>query len=134
VRGRTGVIRYYPPRDPGRKGVCFRMARIEDSMNISYRQLDHWCKEGYLKPEGGNGTQRVWPEGEIRVGRMMSHLVAIGIKPEKAAVYAREAVVNKKPMLLAFEGGKLKARGLFSRAVKASLPRRDSEAEDEKAC
>lgn len=110
------------------------MARIEDSMNISYRQLDHWCKEGYLKPEGGNGTQRVWPEIEIRIGRMMSHLVAVGIKPEKAAIYAREAVVDRKPMLLAFEDGRLKARGAFSRAVKDALPRRTSDSEDEKAC
>lgn len=110
------------------------VARIEDSMNISYRQLDHWCKEGYLKPEGGNGTQRVWPEIEIRIGRMMSHLVAIGIKPEKAAFYAREAIVNKTPMLLAFEDGKLKARGCFSRAVRDSLPSRRSDPENEKAC
>ncbi|HEV2175253.1 MAG TPA: hypothetical protein VGR71_16890 [Nitrospira sp.] len=99
------------------------MARIEDSMGISYRQLDHWSKEGYLRPEGGRGAQRVWPEVEVRIGRMMSRLVAIGIKPEKAAYYAREAIVNCTPMLLEFRSGKLRVRGPFSQEVKKSLTR-----------
>lgn len=100
------------------------MARIEDSMHISYRQLDHWCKEGYLLPEGGeDGAQRSWSDIEIKVGRMMSHLVAIGITPAKAAVYARDAVVNKKKMLLEFKNGKLIARGSFADSVKQGLER-----------
>lgn len=99
------------------------MSRIEDKMGISYRQLDHWSKEGYLRPEGGNGTQRNWSEVEIKIGRMMSRLVAIGIKPEKAAFYARSAVVNKTPMLLEFNNGKLRVRGPFSDAIKLSISR-----------
>lgn len=98
------------------------MARIEDSMGITYRQMDHWVKERYLLPVQVTGSQRDWPELEIRVGRMMSRLVAIGITPAKAAVYARAAIVNKTPMLLEFtDEGKLRVRGPFSDAVKASL-------------
>lgn len=97
------------------------MARIEESMGISYRQLDHWCKEGYLLPDGGNGTQRVWSDTEIKIGRMMAHLVAIGMTPGKAAIYARAAVVDKAPMLLEFRSGRLVVRGHFSAAVRAAL-------------
>lgn len=97
------------------------MARIEDKMGISYRQLDHWCKEGYLRPEGGNGTQRSWPDIEIKIGRMMSRLVAVGISPGRAAIYARMAVVDHTPMLLEFREGKLRVRGPFSHAIRLSL-------------
>lgn len=103
------------------------MARIEDSMGISYRQLDHWAKEGYLRPvheEGG--SQRSWPETEIRIGRMMSRLVAIGITPSRAAEYSRDAIVNKTPMLLEFFDGKLRVRGPFSRAVRKAIERQQS--------
>lgn len=97
------------------------MARIEDSMGITYRQLDHWTKEGYLRPEQPSGSQRVWPDIEIRIGRMMSRLVAVGIMPNRAAIYARAAVIDKVPMLLEFQNGKLKVRGPFSDAVRESL-------------
>jgi len=96
------------------------MARIEDAMGISYRQLDHWCKEGYLRPTGGNGTQRVWSEEEIKIGKMMSRLVAIGFTPSAASGYARDAV-GGGAMLLEFRGGKLRVRGPFSDAVRSHL-------------
>ena len=97
------------------------MARIEDSMGITYRQLDHWCKEGYLRPETGAGSQRVWPETEIRIGRMMSRLVAIGFTPGQASGYARSSIVDGATMLLELNEGKLKVRGPFSSAVKRAL-------------
>lgn len=99
------------------------MGRIEDTMGISYRQLDHWCKEKYLQPGGGNGIQRIWTEEEIRVGKMMSRLVAIGFTPSAAADYAREAVINGGAMLLEFRGGRLRVRGPFSEAVRRHLVR-----------
>jgi hypothetical protein len=99
------------------------MSRIEDKMNISYRQLDHWCREGYLKPEGGNGTQRSWSEIEIKIGRMMSRLVAIGMTPSAASGYARSAVEDGAVMLLEFRSGKLRVRGSFSSAIRRHLER-----------
>jgi DNA-binding transcriptional MerR regulator len=99
------------------------MPRIEDRMGISYRQLDHWCKEGYLKPEGGNGTQRVWPQKELRIGRMMSRLIALGVTPSFAAVYARDAVENRASMVLEFYQGRLHVTGRFSKLLKEDLVR-----------
>jgi hypothetical protein len=99
------------------------VARIEDTIGITYRQLDHWCKAEYLRPEGGNGVQRSWPEQEIKIGRMMARLVAIGMKPERAAFYARQAVVERVPMTLEFRDGKLRVRGHFSRAIRSHLDR-----------
>lgn len=98
------------------------MSRIEDSMGISYRQLDHWSKEGYLRPHHADtGGQRIWPDEEIRIGRMMARLVAVGITPSYAAKYARVAVIDKTPMLLEFRDGKLRVRGPFSMAIKKAL-------------
>lgn len=99
------------------------MSRIEQKMGISYRQLDHWSREGYLQPEGGDGSQREWSDQEIRVGRMMSRLVAIGISPAYASHYARAAVVKKTPMLIEFHDGRLRVRGPFARAVRLHLER-----------
>lgn len=101
-------------------------------MGISYRQLNHWCAEGYLQPvEPPNGGRREWPDVEIRIGRMMSRLVAVGITPARAAYYARKAVVDKTPMLLEFRGGKLIVSGPFARAVRISLARRKVEYESQ---
>jgi DNA-binding transcriptional MerR regulator len=99
------------------------MSRIEDSMGISYRQLDHWSRCGYLRPDGGDGVQRIWPHSEIRIGRMMSRLIAIGLTPETAAEYARAAVENNVTMLLELRDGKLRVSGAFARAVRRSLVR-----------
>src|SRR5579872_3925698 len=101
------------------------MTRVEDRMGVTYRQLSHWSERGYLRPLTNEG-KRQWPDIEIRIGRMMSRLIAIGITPAKAAYYAREAVVNHTPMLLEFQNGKLTVRGPFSRAIRRSLARQQS--------
>lgn len=93
-------------------------------MGISYRQLDTWAKAGYLRPVKEPGaSQRTWPEIEIRVGRMMSRLIAVGITPAKAAAYARAAVVDRTPMLLEFRDGRLSVRGPFSHEIREYLRR-----------
>lgn len=103
------------------------MARIEDEIGISYRMLDHWTKEGYLRPTKEPGSsQRAWPAVEIKIGRMMAHLVAIGIAPAKAAVYARQGVVLKVPMRIELKDGKLSASGTFAKAIKRDLEYRQA--------
>lgn len=60
---------------------------------ISYRQLDHWIRKGYIR--GGNpgsGNQREIAEDEMGVLRHMSTLVHCGFVPERAARMAREIV------------------------------------------
>ncbi len=99
------------------------MPRIEDRMGISYRQLDSWCREGYLRPVRSPGSQRTWPELELRIGRMMSRLVGLGITPYYAAYYARAAVEHKIPMLLEFRNGKLSVKGPFASTLKQALKR-----------
>lgn len=66
-------------------------------LGITYRQLDHWSRMGYLRPVrlergkgGGTGSPRVWPPGELQVARLMGRLTAAGIQPSLAAVVARK--------------------------------------------
>lgn len=62
----------------------------------TYRQLDHWCRRGYLKPGRrdygwgtGSGVPRVWPEPEIQVAVTMARLVRAGLTPAAAEKVAR---------------------------------------------
>lgn len=67
---------------------------------ITYRQLDHWCKTGYLRPavaSPGSGYQRKFPPQEFQVARLMVLLVAVGVEPAAAARAAREGVENGQP-------------------------------------
>lgn len=69
---------------------------------ITYRQLDHWTRAGYLRPvpmggagraepvdEGGSGHWRDWPDEELHVARMMGLLTEAGVIPEVAHKVAR---------------------------------------------
>ena len=61
------------------------------SLGVTYRQLDHWCRLGYLHPEfsGGSGRNREWPAAELEVARRMGQLTAAGIAVAVAHDYAR---------------------------------------------
>ena len=59
---------------------------------ISYRQLQYWCRTGYLRPENprcGSGTAFVFPPGEVRVAQVMGRLTRAGLVPEAAHHVAR---------------------------------------------
>jgi DNA-binding transcriptional MerR regulator len=58
---------------------------------LTYRQLDHWTRRGWLRPQhdGGTGNARVWPETELRIADLMRRLTRAGIAPEQAAQAAR---------------------------------------------
>jgi hypothetical protein len=60
-------------------------------LGVTYRQLDYWCRRGYLNPvtPGGSGKWRQWPEGEREVARRMAVLVKSGYKAGAAARLAR---------------------------------------------
>jgi DNA-binding transcriptional MerR regulator len=61
----------------------------------SYRQVDYWSKQGYLRPENlrpGSGKHRRWPRLEYDVLRVMVQLVRNGMEPAAAASIARDAV------------------------------------------
>ena len=57
------------------------------NMGITYRQLDHWVRRGYLKPDnldGGSGHLRTFPIRELSVAWMMAKLTAAGVTPTAA--------------------------------------------------
>jgi hypothetical protein len=69
------------PLDPARLG------------GITYRQIDHWARVGYLHPQqrhgAGSGRWRHWPDDEAEVAYRMVRLVTAGIPPALAATIAR---------------------------------------------
>jgi hypothetical protein len=61
----------------------------------TYRQLDYWCTQGYLRPEQtkrGRGFNRDWPPSERDVARVIVRLLAVGVELAAAAKIAREIV------------------------------------------
>lgn len=64
---------------------------LADIPEITYRQLDHWCVKGWLRPDhrGGTGYARTFSGDEVRVARVMARLVAAGLTPAAAHRVAR---------------------------------------------
>lgn len=67
-------------------------------LGITYRQLDHWARCGYLRPDRrwagktlGAGSPRVWPAEELEVARRMGRLTAAGLPAKLAASFARDS-------------------------------------------
>lgn len=69
---------------------------VVDLPEVSYRQLDHWTRRGWLRPEhkGGSGRVRHWPSEELFVAQRMGRLVKAGIVAPVAARVAREGVAD----------------------------------------
>ena len=66
-----------------------------DRTGISYRQLDHWTRKGWLQAADGTpgtGNMRRWKHDEWMVALVMSAMGQMGIRAEKAAPVARAAV------------------------------------------
>lgn len=60
---------------------------------ISYRQLDHWIRQGYIAATTlGTGYPREMNSIEVRVVVLMAHLVASGLTVATAADIARTAI------------------------------------------
>jgi len=62
---------------------------------VSYRQIDHWCRQGYLKPltaTPGSGYARIWPAVERDVALLINRLQAVGVELATAAQIARSLV------------------------------------------
>lgn len=59
---------------------------------ITYRQLDHWARQGYLGERAqrntGSGYERHWTGTEATKVRRMALLVRAGVGPAAAAVLA----------------------------------------------
>ena len=69
------------------------MTEAKRDLGITYRQLDHWARQGYLRPVNGfsgSGRDREWPLAEAEIARRMVRLVAAGLSVEQAARFARD--------------------------------------------
>lgn len=66
-------------------------AQLTHVSGATFRQLDHWCHKGWLRPVGGVGTgySRDFGAAEIRVAKLMARLVSAGVSPEAAHRAAR---------------------------------------------
>ena len=73
-------------------GVPAYLRRLPEG--VSYRNLDYWTRQGWLRPENGatpgSGRSREWPESELEIARRMARLTAAGITASVAAEFARE--------------------------------------------
>lgn len=72
------------------------VAQILDYTGVTYRQLDHWVRRGFLRPARalpGSGVTRLWSSAELKVARRMALLVDAGLTPETAERAARNGGV-----------------------------------------
>lgn len=58
---------------------------------LTYRQLDHWTRLGWLRPAhtSGTGNARVWSQTELQIADLMRRLTRAGLAVEAAAQAAR---------------------------------------------
>ena len=67
--------------------------QVAREAGISYRQLDHWIRRGWVIPDGeaspGSGFPREWTDAEALVVRVMGRLVRAGLPPHMAHEIAR---------------------------------------------
>lgn len=68
--------------------------------DITYRQLDHWCRQGYIEPYGdigatpGSGNVREFSPKMVRKAKSMKCLIDIGFEVQLAARIAGLLVNN----------------------------------------
>jgi len=76
---------------------------IARECGITYRSLNYWATNGWLRPVGGNGTghQREWPASELAVARDMGELTRAGMTPELAHAIARASMTRSFLALIA---------------------------------
>lgn len=71
---------------------------------ITYRKIDYWCRQGYLKVDHtGSGVARDWPARELRVARLMHHLISGGMTTSVAADLARRATEHREGTACRYE-------------------------------
>jgi hypothetical protein len=81
------------------------------SLGITYRQLDHWTRQGWLKPDprpvAKSGTERHWPDAELAIASDMGLLIRHGLTPPAAHRIARAG--RTEAVLIAIRGDALDA-------------------------
>lgn len=70
--------------------------------DISYRQLDHWTRLGYLHPieaTPGSGYVRAYPSSELATAQLVRRLLDAGMKPREAFTLARDLLEHGHALL-----------------------------------
>lgn len=68
------------------------LAQMIEFSGATRRQIDHWTRLGYLRTDlaaEGQGTRRVWSDGEDVVARVLLRLTAAGVNADVAERVAR---------------------------------------------
>jgi hypothetical protein len=71
---------------------CLTSKGVVAATGITYRQLDFWVRQGYLKPllaSKGSGIPRAFSPSEVDVAVRMARFVAAGVLPASANHAAR---------------------------------------------
>lgn len=78
----------------------YSSAQVCQQTGCTYRQLDYWCRHGWLQPEAysrgnakpgyGPGWDRRWTQDELDRAWMMARLVELGVTAQQAAKVARD--------------------------------------------
>lgn len=69
---------------------------------LTFRQIDFWCKQGYLTPSNGKtgtGNARTFEPDQLRVALRMRDLVGVGMKP----AYAHKLATGDEKLLRKLE-------------------------------
>lgn len=86
-RGRNGTLAERPTIS-SREGRGLADSPLD--YGITYRQLDYWCRQGYLSAgTPGTGSWRSWSDADREVARLMAALTAGGVTASAAARIAR---------------------------------------------
>lgn len=95
------------PVDTGTRGV-YGATSSAQLAGISYRQIDHWEREGVLKPSvqeaKGSGKSRQYSADDIRVLAVLAELSRLGARLQNlraAAVTIRTALYQEPRWLVA---------------------------------
>jgi DNA-binding transcriptional MerR regulator len=82
--------------------ATYSSAEVCRQTGITYRQLDSWCRHGWLQPEnvtkdgrwpvepGVPGWGRRFSHAELEMARMMARLILLGVTVQQAAKIARD--------------------------------------------
>jgi hypothetical protein len=83
-------VTMWPTDHPNRRPEGHQL-EVVDLPEVTYRQLDHWSRKGWLRPnhKGGSGRVRHWPSEELFVASRMGRLVRAGVVASVAARVAR---------------------------------------------
>lgn len=69
----------------------YTSAQVLEAIDVTYRQLDHWARKGWLRPSLQD-HERNWSPTELNAAVIMARLVKVGMHAPDAARIARKAV------------------------------------------